>query len=440
VPYRPWEEEPVGPATPELPTWWEELLENFRDLLKPILDLFGQFISILQEAWSIIGPLIIEGLLPALTWFAESLVALAQSILENLVPLLGEFLPGIINDALTFFFGAILSIATFFVDTLTNLLPNLVLFFEQLGIFGGLLPGLFAALSEALSPVFATLIDAFTGILTWVNAVLAPDLKTFFTAFGNWWRTEVDPFLQKEVFPVLGEWMTRFYAILRDKILPFLENKLWPWLANTAWPIIEKAGNRILGFLERFADWVTAHWPQIEAWLTYKLEQALKNLEVQLEMAGAIVKASLGSTAEAVNDIWRSESLSWWQKIGGTFAAIGATWENESLSLWQRIGGFFSGIWAGITGFFGSLFSWIPGFQGGGIVYGPTLAMVGEGGPEAIVPLGAFRGLDDLSGGLRTTDITLNLTVKSTLVTDGREIASAVARQEVKNEIIGGRY
>lgn len=440
MPYRPWEEEPVVPTAPELPTWWEELLENFRDLLEPILDLFGQFISILQEAYELIGSLIIEGLLPALRWFGEGLVALAQSILENLVPLLAEFLPGIINDALMFFFGAVVGIATFFVDTLTNLLPNLALFFEQLGIFGGLLPGLFAALSEALSLVFATIIDAFTGILTWVNAVLAPDLKTFFTAFGNWWRTEVDPFLQKKVFPVLGEWMTRFYTILRDKVLPFLENKLWPWLANTAWPIIEKAGNRILGFLERFADWVTAHWPQIEAWLTYKLEQALRNLEVQLEMAGAIVKASLGNTAEAVNDIWRSESLSWWQKIGGTFAAIGATWQNESLSLWQRIGGFFGGLWEGITGFFGSLFSWIPGFQGGGIVYGPTLAMVGEGGPEAIVPLDSFRGLDDLSGGLRTSDITLNLTVKSTLVTDGREIASAVARQEVKQEIIGGRY
>jgi phage-related protein len=46
-----------------------------------------------------------------------------------------------------------------------------------------------------------------------------------------------------------------------------------------------------------------------------------------------------------------------------------------------------------------SLLSAIPGFATGGIVNGPTLAMVGENGPEAIIPLSAFNGGGSLGGG-----------------------------------------
>lgn len=40
----------------------------------------------------------------------------------------------------------------------------------------------------------------------------------------------------------------------------------------------------------------------------------------------------------------------------------------------------------------------IPGFASGGIVNGPTLAMVGEAGPEAIIPLSSFAGGSGLAG------------------------------------------
>jgi hypothetical protein len=65
-------------------------------------------------------------------------------------------------------------------------------------------------------------------------------------------------------------------------------------------------------------------------------------------------------------------------------------------SLRESIGGFNFG---GIS---------IPGFANGGIVTGPTLAMVGEKGPEAIVPLsqmGAMGGgvTVNVTGGLATS-------------------------------------
>jgi hypothetical protein len=41
----------------------------------------------------------------------------------------------------------------------------------------------------------------------------------------------------------------------------------------------------------------------------------------------------------------------------------------------------------GAIGSLGSLLNKIPGLADGGIVRGPTLAMIGEAGPEAVVPL-----------------------------------------------------
>jgi hypothetical protein len=41
----------------------------------------------------------------------------------------------------------------------------------------------------------------------------------------------------------------------------------------------------------------------------------------------------------------------------------------------------------------------VPHFASGGIVNGPTLALVGEAGPEAIIPLSAFSGGSSLGSG-----------------------------------------
>jgi hypothetical protein len=57
-------------------------------------------------------------------------------------------------------------------------------------------------------------------------------------------------------------------------------------------------------------------------------------------------------------------------------------------------------IGGGIGGAVGGVFNnVIHAFASGGIVTGPTLAMVGEAGPEAIIPLSAFAGGSSLAGG-----------------------------------------
>ena len=76
------------------------------------------------------------------------------------------------------------------------------------------------------------------------------------------------------------------------------------------------------------------------------------------------------------------------------------------------VGGMVSGAVGSIKGGL----SWIPGLQHGGGVTSPTLAMIGEGGPEAVVPL-------DRAGAMGAT---FNITVNAGLGTDGRQVGNQI--------------
>ena len=67
----------------------------------------------------------------------------------------------------------------------------------------------------------------------------------------------------------------------------------------------------------------------------------------------------------------------------------------------------------------------VPAFANGGIVTGPTLALIGEAGPEAVVPLSGRNG------GMGNT---FNITVNAGMGADGnqlgREIVDIIKRYE----------
>jgi hypothetical protein len=63
----------------------------------------------------------------------------------------------------------------------------------------------------------------------------------------------------------------------------------------------------------------------------------------------------------------------------------------------------------------------IPNLAAGGIVTSPTIAQIGEAGPEAIVPLKAGVGMG--------TNITINFPQGSTVILDNEESARSLADQ-----------
>lgn len=107
-----------------------------------------------------------------------------------------------------------------------------------------------------------------------------------------------------------------------------------------------------------------------------------------LQKWGADLRAALSSFWTGMIDDAKA-ALEWIEnKINDVINLV-----NNLLSKIAQVGG---GIIGGAANLIGGA---IHAFADGGIVNGPTLALVGEAGPEAIIPLSAFAGGNTLSGG-----------------------------------------
>jgi len=311
------------------------------------------------------------------------------------------------------------------------------------------------SLVEGILPVIDTFGWAIEQISGWIEDIFAPDLAKFAEGFGTFWETMVDPFVREEFGPTVAAWMGRMYGWL-DDIIGFFAGPVWEWITGPFWKMLKPHVSTILGMFEDFGKWIAANWDStIAPFLTEFVDVWLNNFENGLDdFLGNIIAFVTGSSGmgDEISDItWLLELFAGALK----FAREAADFVGDAFTIvaflvalpFNMIIEFFNGIirLLNLIPFVNipeipTIDIQLPGLAAGGIITSPTAAILGEAGPEVVMSLGAFKGLDDLSGGLRTTDITLNLTVKSTLVTDGREIASAVARQDVKHEIIGGRY
>jgi len=139
---------------------------------------------------------------------------------------------------------------------------------------------------------------------------------------------------------------------------------------------------------------------------------------------------AIRDTAKAIWDAVSDAVRNMWDKVKGIFQ----TMKEVALNVWDRIKEVGSTIWGAITGaaqnmwnavrtilntiisginrvhdamafanpFGGAGWDRVTPLARGGIITGPTLAMVGEAGPEAVIPLNR-RGLTGLGGGGGTT-------------------------------------
>jgi hypothetical protein len=79
-------------------------------------------------------------------------------------------------------------------------------------------------------------------------------------------------------------------------------------------------------------------------------------------------------------------------------------------------------VGSAVSGFTSAVSSLIPHFASGGIVTSPTVALIGEAGPEAVVPLSGSRG-GALGGGIN-------------VYIQGGTYLSDTAAEEIGNRII----
>lgn len=187
------------------------------------------------------------------------------------------------------------------------------------------------------------------------------------------------------------------------------------WLIIDNWDVI---GPWLAGLWDGIAKTAVGAWDGITKWWG--------------GVWGGIMKVA-GGVWDGIKKIWEWSPLGFiitnWKPILGFFAGIGDgisnsfKWSLRTVAvLWNATVGSLSWTIPGWIPFIGGQ-TWsvpkmaVPALAAGGIVTGPTLALIGEAGDEAVVPLGRGGGM---------------VTVPIQLVVDGKVLAEAVETADLR--------
>lgn len=327
--------------------------------------------------------------------------------------------------------------------------------------------------NETLETVGYKLLPVLTKLMGWVNAKAIPAIARF----AKWFQANVLPAVKQvattvatRLIPAVASLATWF----QTKVLPTLMSvyqALWKALVPTVKALVETVQTNLVPALARVWEVLQRILPplyQVVAWVL-KLAFAIlgKVLPILIKLVGFLLGKVLRVLANLVG--WIATVIQWLGKLGPVFADVwGAIsrWAGRVKDRWDglvdffkklpgRIGGFFKGLVDLLTLPFRTAFNliadlwnntvgklsftipgWVPGVGGkgfdvpdipkmakGGIVTRPTLALVGERGPEAVVPLsrGGFGGGNiyiDLRGSVGHDEIAIAKAVRSALGAD----------------------
>lgn len=225
----------------------------------------------------------------------------------------------------------------------------------------------------------------------------------------------------RRVFEVVKEAGERLVSAIRahwDTIRAVLKGA-WEYIAATVrngLQVVRGVINVIGGLLK--GDWGRV-WEGIKQIVSGTLKQIWNNLHTQIKVLGAVASAAghaiwngIKAGADAVIS-WIADKIAW---IAGKI-----DWLAGKLGSLKDKGG---GILRGLSPVP------LPHFAEGGIVSRPTIAMIGEGGPEAVVPLGGRAAAHFASrhggGGAMVLHVTLNA---PNYLGDKRELGETVVSE-----------
>jgi hypothetical protein len=328
---------------------------------------------------------LVEGMLPVLEIIGEELAA-AFTDLAPVLTDLAKQVPGLIQAFIPMI-PALGAIAGLFLELIAKLLPPFVELFNQLlPIILELAPLIADVLLEALSqlfPVFMLLVEALIPI---VEALL-PVMVDIITAAA----------------PIVVKLIQAFMPLI-EAVLPVLIQ-----LIEFLLPIFLTAADIMSVILIGAIDILIAGIENMQGFFeTFAI--FFENLWIGLQIVVAtIVNGIITGFETFVNSFIRGIN-----KIISGYNTI------------QRaLGGKTIGLIAEVS--FGRLD--VPELKPmalGGIVTGPTAALIGEAGPEAVIPLDRFG---DLGGG-PTYNITVNAGMGTNGAEVGRDIVAAIKRYE----------
>lgn len=386
------------------------LMDIWNNGLKPLWDKWEEFVKqrvlLMTDLWN--------GMKPVVDWVVETF---GPAIVEVFKYVFNNFKNNVmlIIDVV----GSLLSSFTGIVNGIRQIFKGLIDFI--VGVFTGDwsrawdgIKQIFSGVGTAISSIWNGIKDVFGAILSYVG-------NTFRATWESAWN--IIKSVAINIWNGLSSWLST----------------LWNNLKNTAANIFNNLKNAIVSAFNSIKSSTSSIWNSI--WSTMgTLWNNLKNTAANTfnNIKNSIVSAfnSIKSSTTSIwNSIWSTIKgvLNW--IIGGMNKMINAlnglriTVPGINIPLVGKVGGFTIGLPRIPT---------IPLLAQGGIVTSPTLAMIGEAGPEAVVPL---TGNNALMQAIKQAVYEALLAAISTARTSGanngnKEIVLVINGREVARGIV----
>lgn len=379
-------EEPLNTIVAELP--------RFLDALLPILPLMGDITALIME--------LVAAALPPFSALLELLIPILQTLMDTMGPFLSEVfsqLSPLLTEAIELLMPLIQQILPIFITLWDTLAPIVLEFIDAfLPIIRELLPLLTMNLELVVLPVLQMFAEMLSVTLPAAFQLLQqlgflPNLD----AMSSW---------SGGISQVVSSVRT-FIAESMNSVIASLEGA-----TNSAIDMVNNllnAGRRLPG----------------KAGELFKKVDPLSHVSFgRVELPGKYDYLTFPEVdTTGVSDVaGRAAGL-----YGRTVQTYSSAYEDAmTKAMLSRAG---ANPLAGTRGFYtdaqgNSIFGTIPAFASGGIVTGPTLGLVGEAGPEAIVPLSKA----DRFGA------TYNITVNAGIGTDGARVGEQIVKAIKKYE------
>lgn len=339
------------------------MIGSFADFSKAINEVFGPVISFIVEKLTVV-------LVPAIEYIGEVWRVLFNTI-SDVVGGIADIIKGVF-------------------DVLTGLLTGDGEKIKEgfLSIFGGL--------KDIVVSVFSGIIDLVSGVLKLLWDVVVAIFKSIwdaivaiFSGVGSWFGEKFQGAWDAivNIFTPIGSWFGQRWADVTSALANIgawftdMFQKAWTGLTN----IFSKLGS---WFGDRWND-VTSALSKVASWFGEIFGKAFDAVKNAFSSIGDFFKG----VWDTVKNIFVNAGQMVGEAVGGAFKSA----VNAVLGTIENVVNGFIGMINGVLGVVRKLpgLGWIgsvstvslPRLARGGIVDSPTIAMIGEAGKEAVVPL-----------------------------------------------------
>ncbi|CZB99784.1 hypothetical protein RK526_04925 [Streptococcus pneumoniae] len=339
------------------------MIGSFADFSKAINEVFGPVISFIVEKLTVV-------LAPAIEYIRE-----VWRVLFNTI-----------SDVI----GGIADIIKGVFDVLTGLLTGDGEKIKEgfLSIFGGL--------KDIVVSVFSGIIDLVSGVLKLLWDVVVAIFKSIwdaivaiFSGVGSWFGEKFQGAWDAivNIFSNLGSWFGQRWADVTSALA-----NIGAWFTN----MFQKAWTGLTNIFSKLGSWFGERWADV----TNALSSVSNWFGEMFTNAYNAVKDAFSSIGDFFKGVWdtvKSIFVNAGQMVGEAVGGAFKSAVNAVLGTIENVVNGFIGMINGVLGVVRNLpgLGWVgsvstvslPRLARGGIVDSPTIAMIGEAGKEAVVPL-----------------------------------------------------